>query len=134
MAELGKEEAGEGFHAGLAGKGPLVLGDEVAKGSRAVEQKQTGGIRGERAGGEVKLVIELADHLLQNVFRGNEADGGTELVDDDGQVVATALEVLEELHGELGLGNDGRLAHHLAKREGNRVRRGCGAQPEVHKT
>ena len=38
VAELGEEEAGEGFDAGLAGEGPAELGAEVAEGGAAVER------------------------------------------------------------------------------------------------
>ena len=74
-------------------------------------------VREERRAADVELVFELADDLLEDVFGGDEADGGTELVDDDGDVAAALLKLLEELDGELGLGDDGELAHDLAEGE-----------------
>ncbi len=132
VAELGEEEAGEGFDAGFAGEVPVELGAEVAEGGAAIERHDAGGA-GERRAGDVELVFELADDLLEDVFGGDEADGGAELVDDDGDLAAALLELLEELDGELGLGNDGELAHDLAKGEaglaaGRRGReRRCGS-------
>ena len=67
--------------------------------------------------GDVELVFEFADDLLEDVFGGDDADGGAELVDDDGDVAAALLELLEELDGEFGLGDDGDLAHDLAEGE-----------------
>ena len=60
------------------------------------------------AAGDVELVFELADDLLEDVFGGDDADGGAELVDDDGDLAAAVLELLEELDGEFGLGDDER--------------------------
>ena len=65
----------------------------------------------------VELVFELADDLLEGVFGGDEADGGAELVDDDGDLAAALLELLQELDGELGLGDDEDVAHDLAEGE-----------------
>ena len=45
------------------------------------------------AAGDVELVFELADDLLEDVFGGDEADGGAELVDDDGDLAAALLEL-----------------------------------------
>ena len=67
--------------------------------------------------GDVELVVELADDLLERVFGGDDADGGAELVDDDGDLAAALLELLQELDGEFGLGDDGDLAHDLAQGE-----------------
>ena len=112
---MGEEEAGEGFDAGFAGEGPVELGAEVAEGGAAVERHDAGGVEEGGACGDVELVFELADDLLEDVFGGDDADGGAELVDDDGDVAAAFLELLEELDGELGLGDDEELAHDLAR-------------------
>ena len=52
----------------------------------------------QRRAADVELVFELADDLLQDVFGGDETDGGAELVDDDGDVAAALLKLLEELN------------------------------------
>ena len=67
--------------------------------------------------GDVELVFELADDLLEDVFGGDDADGGTELVDDDGDLAAALLELLQQLDGELGFGDDEDVAHDLAEGE-----------------
>ena len=66
---------------------------------------------------DVELVFELADDLLEDVFGGDQADGRAEFVDNDGDLAAALLKLLQEFDGELGLGNDGELAHDLAKGE-----------------
>ena len=86
------------------------------------------------AAGDVELVLELADDLLERVLGGDDADGGAELVDDDGDLAAAFLELLQQLDGEFGLGDDGDLAHHLAQREAG-VARAAEAErdgAEVH--
>jgi hypothetical protein len=55
--------------------------------------------------------------LLEEVFGGNDADCRSELVDDDGDVAAALLKLLEEFDGELGLRDHGDLAHDLAEGE-----------------
>ena len=106
VAEVGEEEAGEGFDAGLAREGPVELGAEVAEGGAAVEGHDAGCAEECGFAGDVELVFELADDLLEGVFGGDDADGGAELVDDDGDLAAALLELLQELDGELGLGDD----------------------------
>ncbi len=54
-------------------------------------------------------------NLLERVFDGDEADGGTEFVDDDGDVAAALLEFLEQIEDELGFRDDEDLAHDLAE-------------------
>ena len=66
---------------------------------------------------DIELVFELADDLLEDVFGGDDADGGAELVDDDGDLAAAFLKFLEEIDGQFGLGDDGDLVHDLAEGE-----------------
>ena len=112
MAELREEKAGEGFDAGFARERPVELVAQVAEGGAAVERHRSRGAE-ERRPADVELIFEFADDLLEDVFGGDEADGGAELVDDDGDVAAALLKLLKEFDGELGLGDDGDLAHDL---------------------
>ena len=98
VADVGEEEAGEGFDACFSGEGPVELRAEVSEGCAAVDGHDAGGAKEGRAG-DVELVVKLADDLLEDVFGGDDADGGTELVDGDGDVAAALLEFLEELDG-----------------------------------
>lgn len=98
MADVGEEEAGEGFDACFAGKGPVELRAEVSEGGAAVDGHDAGGAE-EGGAGDVELVVHLADDLLEDVFGGDDADGGTEFVDDYGDVAAALLELLEEFDG-----------------------------------
>src|SRR5580704_13894015 len=116
VAELREEKAGESLDAGFARKGPVQLVAEVTKSGAAIERHGTRGAE-ERRPADVELVFELADDLLEDVFGGDEADGGTELVDDDGDVAAALLKLLKKLNGKLGLGDDGDLAHDFAQGE-----------------
>ncbi len=106
VAELGEKESGEGFDPGLAGKGPAELGAEVAKGGAAIEGHDAFGVESCRAGGNVELIFEFADHLLEHVFGGDDADSRTEFVDNDGDLATTGLKLLEKFGGELGFGNN----------------------------
>ena len=94
-----EEKAGESFDARLAGESPVELVAEVAEGGAAVERHDAGGVEEGGAGGEVEFVVELAGELFDGVFGGDEADGGTVLVDDDGDLAAALLELLEEFDG-----------------------------------
>src|SRR5271170_1001446 len=114
VAEMCEEEAGEGFDACFAREPPVELIAEVAESGAAVERHGSGGAE-EWGLADVELVFELADDLLEDIFSGDEADGGAELVDDDGDVAAALLKLLEELDGELGFGDDCDLAHDFAE-------------------
>ena len=72
------------------------------KGGAAVERHRTGGAE-ERRPADVELIFELSDDLLEDILRGDEADGGAELVDDDSDVAAALLKLLQQFDGELGL-------------------------------
>src|SRR5271170_6523674 len=116
VAELREEEAREGLDSCLTREDPVELVAEVAKSGRSVEDHGSGGGEQRRAA-DVELVFELADDLLQDVFGGDETDGGTKLVDGDGDVSAAFLKLLQELDRKLGLGNDGEFAHDIADGE-----------------
>jgi len=108
VAEMCEEKAGESFDAGFAGKSPVELVAEVAEGGAAIERHRSRGAQ-QRRPADVELVFKLADDLLEDVFCGDEADGGAELVDDDGDVAAALLKLLKQFDGEFGLGDDGDL-------------------------
>ena len=134
VAEVEEQESGEGLDAGLAREGPAELRAEVAQRDVAVEREDAFGVPGCGAAGDVELVFQLADDLLERVLGGDDADGGTELVDDDGDLAAALLKFLQQLDGEFGLGDDGDLAHHLAQGEAG-VARAAEAErdgAEVH--
>jgi hypothetical protein len=80
----------------------------------------------------VELVFQFADDLLEDVFRGDQAERGAELVDDDGDLAAALLELLQQLDGELGLGHQqtSRMTWRSVMPEVRRCRLGDGA--EVH--
>ena len=54
----------------------------------------------------VVLVVDLAHNLLDDVLEGDEAEGASELVDNDGDVDLAGLEVAQEVVNLLGLGNE----------------------------
>ena len=133
-AKSGEEESGEGFDAAFAGKAPVHLRFEVADVHAAVKDEAAGG-GGEDFGGDVKLVFDFADELLDSVFDCDEADGGSELVDHDCDVAAARLEFVEEIEDGLGFRNYEDLTHdllesHFRQRRGAEARAGRGA--EVH--
>src|SRR5271154_3269420 len=94
----------------------MQLVAEIAKGGAAFEGHRSGGAE-QRGFADVELVFELADDLLEDVFGGDEANRAAELVDDDGDVATALLKLLKKLDGELGLGDDGDLAHDTANGE-----------------
>ena len=40
--------------------------------------------------GDVELVFDFADQLLEDIFDGDDAGGGAELIDDDGEMALAA--------------------------------------------
>ncbi len=110
VAEVGEEESGQRLDASFAREDPVELGAEVAEGGAAVERHGSGRAEEMAARSDVELVVEFADDLLQRIFGSDEADGRAELVDDDGDLAAALLKLLQQFDGELGLGNDRELA------------------------
>ncbi len=134
-AEAGEQEAGEGFGSAFAGKAPAHLGFEIAEVDAAVEDQSSGGGGENCLCGDVEFVFYLADELLDGVFDGDEADGGAEFVDDDGEMAAALLEFVQEVEDRLGFGHDEDFAHDLLKAkfdEGRAAEAGFGRGAEVH--
>ena len=62
--------------------------------------------------------FEFSGELLDGVFNGDEADGGSEFVDDDGELAAALLEVADEVEDGFGFRDDEDVAHDLGEAEG----------------
>ena len=105
--------------------------DQVAQAGGSVQQQAAvAGGQWETARG-VKLVFELADDLLQYIFCRDEAERGAELIYDDGNLAAALLELLQQLDGELCLGHQEDVVHHLTQHDAGRsaaARLGDGAE------
>jgi len=56
--------------------------------------------------GNVELVLDLADDLFEHVLDGDEPCHAAELVDHDGQVVAVAAELAQQVVEALALGHE----------------------------
>jgi hypothetical protein len=69
--------------------------------------------------GDVELVLDLADDLLEHVLDGDQPGDAAELVDHDRQVVAVAAELAQQVVEALALGHEGRRAA---------AARGCSAR------
>src|SRR5206468_10552781 len=105
-----EHEAADGGVSGIFRQGDVVLGIEVAHVERGV--KDDGTIReGERTLDDVKLVMNLADQLLQDIFQGDEAEDAAELVDDHGHADVAGAQFQEKFAGGLGLWNDEHFAN-----------------------
>ena len=65
--------------------------------------------------GRVEFVFEFAGQLLDGVLGGDQADGGTVLVDHDGHVAAALLEVADQVENGLGFRDDQDVAHDLGE-------------------
>lgn len=97
FAEAHEEEAGEGFDAAFAGQAPLHLGFQVAQVYGALEEQRAAGGGEDGTRGVVEFVVELAGELFNGIFYGDDADGGTVFVDDDGHLAAALLEFLNQI-------------------------------------
>src|ERR671936_441906 len=86
---------------------------EVVGREGALEADSAVGEALDRLVGQVVLVLDLADDLLQQVLERDEAFEGSVLVDDDRHVLVRPPELGEHGRQVLGLGNDVRLAHEL---------------------
>ncbi len=65
----------------------------------------------ERRLGDVELVLDLADQLLQNILDGHQSGGGTEFIHHHRQMPFARLELGQQIGQRLGLGNHQHLAH-----------------------
>jgi hypothetical protein len=111
-AEAREQESGKGFYAAFAGKAPAHLSFEIAEIDAAVEDEASGG-GGEDLFGNVEFVFDLADELLDGVFDSDKTDGGSEFVDDDGEMTAPRLELVQEVEDGFGFGHNKDFAHDL---------------------
>src|SRR6185437_1029594 len=127
----------EGFDAALAGQAPAHLGFEVAQVNAAVEHEAAGGSGEDFFGGDVEFVFHFTDELLDGVFDGDEAGGRAELVDDNGEMAAAILKLVEQVEDGLGFRHDEDFAHDLLEAqldEGGSAEAGAGggARSEEH--
>ena len=114
--KLGEDEAAESGVGGVVGELDGVLRGEVADVERGVKDDRA---VGESLGAldDVKFVVNLADHLLEDVFDGDEAEDAAELVHDHGQTDTARTKLEKELAGELALGDDEDFAKDAAEAE-----------------
>ena len=68
--------------------------------------------------GEVELVLDVADDLLEEVLERHDAGGGAVLVDDDRHVLVRPPELAEQSAEILRLRHDVRRAEELLDRDG----------------
>jgi len=115
-AELGEDKAADGGVGGIVGELDVVLRGEIANVERGIENH---GAVGEGLGvfDDVELVVNFADHLLDDVFNRNEAEDAAEFVHDHGQTDATRAKLEEELASEFAFGDDEDVAKNAAKAE-----------------
>ena len=73
---------------------------------------------------DVVFVADLADDLFEQIFNGDQAGGAAVLVDDDRDLHATALKLLEQIRHALGLGHEVRGPHQWR----NRIAHAAGRQ------
>ncbi len=104
MAEFSEEEACEKSRRRLREETPNGADCGDRRGGGSIESHDAGGI-GERRPGDIELVVNLTDDLFEDIFRRDETDGGSKLIDDDGDLAAMLLKVLQKFDGELGLGH-----------------------------
>src|SRR6185312_9491466 len=101
----------------------------------AVEHEPAGGGGEDFFGGDVEFVFHFTDELLDGVFDGDEAGGGAELVDDNGEMAAAVLKLVEQVEGGLGFRDYENFAHDLLEAqldEGGSAEAGAGGGAEVH--
>src|SRR5580692_8486813 len=94
-SEAREHEAADGFVRWIFGKDDVVARGEFADFDGRIEDHATVG-KGQRALDDVEFVVNLADHLLEDVFEGGEAQDATEFVHDHGEAGAARAEFEEE--------------------------------------
>ena len=107
---------------------------QISQGDAAIQlQSSSTGGGGHGASG-VELVLEFADDLLQCVLRRHQPQRGTILIDHDGHLATTLLELLQQLEGRLRLRHDQQVAHDLPECQAGRstVAHTEGDTAEVH--
>lgn len=90
---------------------------EVAGGGGAFKL-EGGGVAGLFGDDEIMFVLDFSEDLFKDVFEGEDAADGAELVDDEGHVGAVGAELIDELAEGLGFGDDGEFAGMLLEAEG----------------
>lgn len=105
-----EDEAGEGVGVAFDFLEGVVVGvgdfvEVVEEGGRL---EDVGAVLGAGVGDFlfVVLVVDVADDFLDDVLHGDDAGGGTVLVDDDGHVDFVVLEFGEEVVDFLGFGDE----------------------------
>src|SRR5215472_1431090 len=104
-AELIEYEAADGGVRGVFGQGDVVLRVEVANVGSGVKNHRPIGQR-ERLFLNVKLVVNLSDHLLDDVLDGHETEDAAEFVHNHSHADASRAKLEEQLTGGLGLGDN----------------------------
>ena len=69
----------------------------------------------ERTLDDVELVVNFADHLLEDVFERGEAEDAAEFVDNHGEARAASAEFEQKFAGALRFGDDEHVAQHCAQ-------------------
>ena len=116
-AELVDDEAG---HRLVRALGQLEAGAvlEVLEVEQAVDLDVAVDQRARGLLGDVVLVVDVADDLLDQVLEGDDAVGAAVLVDDDGEVVALAAHLRHRGQHPLGARHHLHLAGDLADPDG----------------
>src|ERR1700733_6076414 len=113
-AQAREDETADRFVGGIFGEDDVVARGEFADFDGGIEDHAAVG-KGQRAFDDVEFIVNFADHLLEDVFEGGEAEDAAEFVYDHGEAGAAGAEFEEELADGLGLRDDQRVAENGAQ-------------------
>lgn len=112
--QVGKDEAGERFVSRVFEQLDVELAFEVPDIQRSVENHGAVG-EVQRMLDDVELVVNFANHLLEDVLESDQAEDGAEFVDSHGEAGASRAKFKQKLDGGFRLGNDEDAAKNVAK-------------------
>src|SRR5580704_16549466 len=115
-AELIQNKAADCLVRTILGQLDVVFAFEFADIGGTVKDHRAIGER-ERTLDHVELIVNLAHHLLENIFERGEAENAAEFINDHGEAGAARAEFEEEFAGALRFRNDEDVAQHRAQIE-----------------
>src|SRR5262249_42558205 len=116
-SELVQHKAADGGIGGIFGQSDVVLRIEIAHVESGIEDYRA---VGQRQGPlfHVELVVNFANHLLENVFQRHQTQDAAELVDHQRKADAASAQLEQQLVGWLGFRNDQQFSQNSAQIEG----------------
>src|SRR5713226_6294788 len=118
-AQLVEDKASHGRVSRVLRQDDVVLSVEIAHVQGGVKNKRA--IR-EREGplNNVKFVVNLSDHLFEDVFHGHQPEDAAKFVHDHGHANVAGAQLEKQFVGGLGLRHDEHFTQNAAQIEGRR--------------